>query len=295
MTLKPNLFIVGAPKSGTTALSHYLSGHPEVFMSEQAGEKEPKYFAPDIYGWPPAVTTLNEYMSLFSSAPTTVRYRGEASVTYLYSRVAARRIMDFNPQSLFSIVIRNPVEIAQAWHNERLKFGAEKVVDFERAWRLQAKRLRRHALLDVDLAAFKYGEIASIGSQMRRFLTFVPREQIHIIVYDDFSRDPSSVYNGLLLFLRVFYDDRSEFPIMNARVRYKIPTLQQTLHNLDKVRQFMRLPGGLGIQKWVEARNIVMGIPPIRQEFLKELKDYFRSDVDTISEVMGRDLSSWVS
>jgi hypothetical protein len=38
---KPNFFIVGAPKCGTTAMAHYLSEHPDIFMSSP---KEPHYF-----------------------------------------------------------------------------------------------------------------------------------------------------------------------------------------------------------------------------------------------------------
>ncbi|MBM3518373.1 MAG: sulfotransferase [Alphaproteobacteria bacterium] len=44
MRRKPNFFIVGAPKSGTTAMDAYLSEHPDVFMAQ----KEPHYFAVDL-------------------------------------------------------------------------------------------------------------------------------------------------------------------------------------------------------------------------------------------------------
>jgi len=30
---RPNLSIIGAPKSGTSSLHEYLSGHPEIYMS----------------------------------------------------------------------------------------------------------------------------------------------------------------------------------------------------------------------------------------------------------------------
>ena len=42
---RPDFFIVGAPKCGTTALSEYLRSHPNVFMTEP---KEPMYFMPDL-------------------------------------------------------------------------------------------------------------------------------------------------------------------------------------------------------------------------------------------------------
>ncbi|OOO02066.1 MAG: hypothetical protein USCGTAYLOR_01737 [Chromatiales bacterium USCg_Taylor] len=41
---KPNFFIVGAPKCGTTAMHFYLNAHPEIFMSR----KELHYFGSDM-------------------------------------------------------------------------------------------------------------------------------------------------------------------------------------------------------------------------------------------------------
>src|SRR5947208_13649806 len=42
---KPDFFIVGAPRSGTTAMFHYLSTHPEIWMSDR---KETHFFGSDL-------------------------------------------------------------------------------------------------------------------------------------------------------------------------------------------------------------------------------------------------------
>jgi hypothetical protein len=42
---RPNLFIVGAMRSGTTSLHAYLGLHPEIFMSVP---KEPSYFVKEM-------------------------------------------------------------------------------------------------------------------------------------------------------------------------------------------------------------------------------------------------------
>ena len=57
----PNLFIIGAPKSGTTSLYQYLKSHPNIFMCTP---KEPHYFSDDINNIS-IVKTLNEYQALF--------------------------------------------------------------------------------------------------------------------------------------------------------------------------------------------------------------------------------------
>ena len=41
---KPNLFLIGAPKCGTTSLASYLSDHPQIFVSDP---KEPHFFNTD--------------------------------------------------------------------------------------------------------------------------------------------------------------------------------------------------------------------------------------------------------
>ena len=42
---KPNLFLIGAAKCGTTSLYHYLKQHPDLFFPEH---KEPHYFSKDL-------------------------------------------------------------------------------------------------------------------------------------------------------------------------------------------------------------------------------------------------------
>ena len=59
---KPNLFIVGAPRCGTTSLYRYLGQHPDIFMSS---EKELNFFASDLYL---PQFTESEYLSFFAGA-----------------------------------------------------------------------------------------------------------------------------------------------------------------------------------------------------------------------------------
>jgi hypothetical protein len=89
---KPDFFIVGAPKCGTTAMQDYLSQHPEIYMSKA---RELHFFGSDLrfsYERPGEV----EYLSYFESATNEKRV-GEASVWYLYSKQAAGEIKELNP------------------------------------------------------------------------------------------------------------------------------------------------------------------------------------------------------
>ena len=84
---KPNLFIVGAPKCGTTAWVEYLGSHPDIFFPER---KEPSFFCPDLLP-DQRVQTLEDYLALFADAGT-ASVAGEASPTYLRSEEAPGRI-----------------------------------------------------------------------------------------------------------------------------------------------------------------------------------------------------------
>src|SRR5690349_21884975 len=88
---KPNFFIVGAPKCGTTALYEYLRPHPNVFLPRV---KEPHFFATDL-GTYPAVKTRAAYDRLFADSLAEHTRVGEASVYYLRSSAALANIREF--------------------------------------------------------------------------------------------------------------------------------------------------------------------------------------------------------
>jgi Sulfotransferase domain len=143
MSPKPDFFIVGAARCGTTALFDYLAAHPAVFLPVPE-RKEPNYFCTDLstYG---GVATLTEYEALFSPAPPHA-LTGEASVLYLYSKVAIGRIMAHNVDAKIIVMLRNPIEAARSMHAFWWSNKLEDVGDFEQAWRLQGPRLERRRL-----------------------------------------------------------------------------------------------------------------------------------------------------
>lgn len=104
---KTNFFIVGAPKSGTTALVTYLTHNPEVYMFNP---KEPNWFCTDF----PELGETNSllgYHNFFSCANDKHKAVGEASTIYLYSKAAAENIFKYNSNSKIIIMVRNPVQL----------------------------------------------------------------------------------------------------------------------------------------------------------------------------------------
>lgn len=111
---KPNLFIPGFAKCGTTELCDYLSQHHDIFLPWEKEpntfydlEKYPAYFSGDPTGtMKHTIMTLDEYRKLFS-APRKYRYRIDGTVSYTFSTKFARVLKDFAEDAKMIILIRN--------------------------------------------------------------------------------------------------------------------------------------------------------------------------------------------
>ena len=294
----PNLFIVGAPKCGTTALSHYLAGHPQIFMTETADMKEPHYFCSELKvpHLPWRIRDESAYLQLFDNADQNATYWGEASPSYLFSEVAVPRILKTCLNPRFIVMLRNPIEQAHSAHNEYAKYGSE-IPDFEASWRLQDLRMLGQHLPKpfTDGLDLQYGQLAKTGEQLERMLTHVDRSQVHVILYDDFSANPAASYAAVLDWLGLAHDGQAQFEKINPSITYQWYGLEYVLRKIRTVRSALRLPGGLGIHALIDRFNKRMARETLRPAFRRELCDYFRDDVALLSRLLGRDFSHWLA
>ena len=134
---KPNLFIVGAPKCGTTFLYHYLKKHPEIFFPKF---KEPHFFGSDLIRKNGAYDlNLNNYLNLFNSDKKII---GEASTFYIFSKNAAKEIHAFNPDAKIIIMLRNLIDLTYSMHSQFVFSGDETIENFKESLNIEDKRLR---------------------------------------------------------------------------------------------------------------------------------------------------------
>ena len=218
--MPPNFFIVGAPKSGTTALSTYLGEHPNVFM---ATPKEPDYFCKDFPAKSHA-SNLDEYLWIFRDARHYHMAIGEASVWYLYSKRAAVELKRFCPKARIIIMLRHPVDIAYSLHSQLLWTLDENEKDFKKAWGLQTERSRggnipKHC---VEASFLQYKDVVRLGQQVQRYYDHFEARQIHLIFFDDFKTAPVNCYQEVLDFLSIPDDNRTHFPVINANKGHRI-------------------------------------------------------------------------
>src|SRR2546421_6089993 len=197
MTL-PNFLVIGAYKSGTTALHHALRAHPQVFVPERKG---PAFFAFDgapADGNPAAersVTSLDEYERLFEPA-SNERAIGEGSPESLANPHASARIKARVPDARLLATLRNPVQRAFPASLMYVRDGSE-TADFSTALDEQDARFAS------GLPTGYYVRTGFYGRQLRPYFAAFPREQLQVHLFDDFARDPDAVLAQTFAFLGV--------------------------------------------------------------------------------------------
>ena len=301
MAVKPNFFIVGAPKCGTTALYEYLRTHPRIFMPKI---KEPHYFAKDL-GTYPRIKTPEEYAAIFAESTEQHLRVGEASVYYLRSAVAIPNIREFNPDAKIIAMFRNPVEMVHSLHSQLLYVAEESESDFEKAWRLQERRARGLDLPPGSRGGFlvQYAQVGQFGTQTQLLLSVFPPDQVKLILFDDFAPSPQQIYDEVIEFLEIPHDNRSGFPRINDNKRARVVWLRNfarkpptVLHRA--IRGLKQAVGGEGIsavkRKIVALNTVKEQRQPLSPAFRAELVATFRDEVALLSRLLNRDLSHWV-
>lgn len=292
---KPDFFIVGAPKCGTTAFYTYLRNHPEVFMSPL---KEPQFFAEEIVDDYRRVRTSSGYASLFVGATNEKRV-GEASTRYLSSPGAPGRIRSFNAGARIIIMLRNPLDMMYSLHSEALYDGFETITSFEAALEEDEREKRGGPCLPGRRVVVGYREVAAFSAHVRRYLEAFGREKVHIVIYDDFKADPLSVFRDTLRFLDVCPDFRLDLSVINAnrRARSKAvqrflrrpPTLMRTVARAVLPLRGRKLAGDC--IRWLN--EAVKPRPPMHPGLRSRLQREFEPEVHELSRLLNRDLSLW--
>lgn len=144
----------------------------------------------------------------------------------------------------------------------------------------------------------QYRRVASQGMQLERLLRIVPPEQRLVILYDDFARNTPEVYRQVLSFLGLPDDGRAEFPRINRRKQLRWPWLQRLICHRrlpEPVRLAGRRVGLHKIHRWIWRQNKMLSqkAPPAA-EFIAELREEMRSQIELTESLMGRDLSHWL-
>ena len=303
----PDFFIVGHPKSGTTALYEMLRGHSQIFMPDL---KEPRWFAPDLRArFQPSgpsdapgfrlPQTIEEYLQLFAPARPE-QIVGEASPSYLRSRAAAGLIAEAQPSAKIIAVLREPAGFLRSLHLEFVQNHVEDEQDLRRAF--ANEQLAATAAGEGSVPTTRYSDRVSYVEQLERYAAVFPPEQILVLIYDDFRRDNEGTVRRVLRFLGV--DESEPIAIVEANPTVHVRSLRadrivRSLYGrqgplaraLKSVLRRVPRGGSAGAAVQAARRRLLYGSPkPPDEEFMLELRRRFRGDVAALGEYLDRDL-----
>lgn len=286
----PDFFVVGHPKCGTTALYDMLRQHPQIYTSPV---KEPRFFVSDGELRYPALRrgTQEAYLELFAGAAPGQR-TGEASPQYLASEVAAGAIAAANPSARIIAILREPATFVRSMHQHYVRRGIDRAGDLAVAvaagsshplWRYYEPRVHY-----VD--------------QLERYRAVFPREQVLVLIYDDYRSSNVDTMRLVFRFLQVDEDVEVVPRRLNAaagvRSRSAAFLWQRLMLGQGRVSASLGRAARAAVPH--RARDAVRATyrranltpPPVIDEALMaRLREQFAPEVRKVSDYLGRDLA----
>lgn len=197
MTGRVDFIVAGAQKSGTTAMRHFLSAHPEIGMP-QSHIKETHFFS---IGYKRAKSgDYSDYHGLFDAAAL-AKVTGDVTPLYLYLTGSLERAQAYNDRMKVVVILRNPIDRAYShWNMERVK-GKER-----RSFPAALAHALWHQARHGQHPTYSYLQRGFYANQLQRLFSIFPREQCKIIKHEAFTSDYQTTLKDVFSFLGVSED-----------------------------------------------------------------------------------------
>lgn len=281
-SLRPNLFLVGAMKCGTTSLHNYLGAHPQIFMTGEPW-KEPAYFVEGLN----SAKGEEWYGKLFAAAGQAT-YRGESSTDYTkfpHYLGVADRIARFAPDARILYLVRDPVvrSISHYW------------------WEVQWSAEGRDMLTAVHNRPI-IRDVSYYALQLRQYLPHFGRERILVLSTEELSASPVESLAKVYRWLGV--DD--DFVPANLYQRHNVSP--EKVPKVIGSRAFSHLHGTV---VWRAAKRVipaalrqhaikVLSRPVPRDESrvadtIEYLRPIQREQTSELCEMLGRQFPEWTT
>jgi hypothetical protein len=273
-TSLPHFLIVGAPRSGTSALHQYLSAHPAIFTPPR---KELHFFDHNFH------RGLDWYRDHFSGIPSD-RVIGESTPAYMGHPGAIERIAATIPQAKLIAILRDPVERAYSHYSWRRARSVEPR-SFQDAIAAEVAVKSTSRLAETNLC--DYIGRGRYFDQLTRVCNYYDREQLLVLLFDDLCASPKGTYEQVCAFLSI--DSTFAPPGLGRTVNQFVRYRSAGVRRISK-----SLPGPL--QRAVNRFNVRQGsYPPLDRVTSEKLAALYREDNKRLSAWLGRDLSTWTS
>lgn len=297
----PNFIIIGAMKSGTTSLYHYLAQHPQIYMSSV---KEPKFFALEGTTWDAeplgsgglakvkGIRDWDAYQELFSgvSGETAI---GEASPLYIYAPLAAQKIQQTLPNVKIIAILRHPVDRAYSHFLHWVQRGLEPLgADFLKVWNEEDARVAQDWSPN-----YHYKHRGFYYTQLKRYYDRFSSDRIRVYLFEELQKDPIALAQHIFNYLEV---DPSFVPQTDQKYNIsQIPGNAQLDRLIDRPNFVKKLLKPFIPQAWrdrlkksLKQKNAIK--PKLDPELRHQLTQEYREDILKLQDTIQKDLSVWL-
>ena len=291
----PNLFIIGAAKAGTTALYNYLAQHPQVFLSRI---KEPMFFSREEF----YARGLDWYEDFYFDRAEDYPVRAEATPHYLYwSEKVAPRIKEVygDRPVKFIASFRDPVSRAYSWYWNMVREGREEL-DFDEALRAEEYRLEQNRDELYQLGSMVYGHSAGsrYASLLQPYLELFPAEDFFFVFQDDLQSHVDETCASIFEFLGIESSIQVSSSNSNPAAMPRSRLLHKTLRRRSLLKEFIKplMPGRVRRRlksKMLRANLKETPYAPLDPQAAHELRLGYRTEIEELEKITGRELSSW--
>jgi len=247
-------------------------------------QKEPHYFSqsikPSQLSRP--IRDKTKYLGLFKNVKQEIAI-GEASASYLRDPKAPQLIHETVPNSKIIIILRDPVE--RAFSNYVQRVGGGKTYSFSEAIQ-EALESKDDYYKKVIIDGGRYFE------QVERYLNIFGSENVKIIIFEEFIKNPRKIIREILEFL-----DVDEEPPESLNLLHNVPTkprgkLAAVLLGNKKLKKLgksvLSESAAMTVVKHVLGENITK--PKMSQEDRTFLEDLYRNDANNLQKLLGKNL-----
>ena len=292
---KPNFFIPGAAKSGTTSLHELLDTHPDISMSK---EKEPVYWNNKLFNEFENLE-ISRYLNLFEQE---VKIKGESTTSYMYYDNFIKNVKDnFHQPPKFIFILRNPIDRYISHYNWLKGLGKEKrridkIIEEERY--LDFKEYNDYPK--------QYYQFGLYYKWISRFIENFGKENIKIVTFEKLISERLNILNSCYEFLGVSKMDSVNFIKSNKTNKVIFPSMYHFLRKSSigkmkytsiskyflpkKIRMKIKSLMKIAIKNWISVES--------KKEILsdkqrKNLRDKYFEDVMSLKDKLNYDFSEW--
>ena len=293
---KPNLFIPGAAKSGTTTLHNLLNQHPEICMSSV---KEPGYWKNEKFKDFKNIEKEN-YLNLFMKSKHKIF--GESTTAYMYYDTFINNInSNYKVSPKFIFILRNPIDRFNShfWWIKGL--GLEKSNFQEALSKDQNNKFKAY-----NYYPKYYFQFGLYAKWLKRFYNCFDRSNIKIIIFEDLINNQLKTANSCFEFLGLKKLDTISNHTSNQTALLKNPELYHFLnksaigkYSFTKIGKYF-LPKktinwiGLNIKNNLKNwKKENVSCPKLSKENRYELKALYFKDVSELKKLTEYNYKEW--